>query len=92
MKRTEEIKGPCINTKDDAMKTLGIEKKYIGHSTGGVSVKVCFELHTISATHIQFFRFPFHHILRKILLKLSGKSLKCQVGEYLIICSISKSL
>ena len=44
MKRTEEIKGPCINTKDDPMKTLGIEKKYIGHSTGGVSVKVRFEV------------------------------------------------
>ena len=44
MKRTEEIKGPRINTKDDPMKTHGIEKKYIGHSTGGVSVKVRFEV------------------------------------------------
>ena len=38
--RNEDINGPCINTKDDAMKKLGIEKRFIGHSSAGVSIKV----------------------------------------------------
>ena len=38
--RNEDINGPCINTKDDAIKKLGIEKRFIGHSSAGVSIKV----------------------------------------------------
>ena len=34
--------GPEINTKEDAMKTLGIEKEFSGSEDSGVSIKALF--------------------------------------------------
>ena len=40
MKRKNLTTGPEINTQEEAMKTLGIEKEFPGSEDSGVSIKV----------------------------------------------------
>ena len=40
LKRKNLTTGPEINTKEEAMKTLGIEKEFPGSEDSGVSIKV----------------------------------------------------
>ena len=35
-----QVKGPLINTKEEAMKALGIDKRLIGELDYGVTIKV----------------------------------------------------
>ena len=41
LKNRIKVTGPIINTKEEAMKALGIDKRLIGELDYGVTIKVC---------------------------------------------------
>ena len=74
LKRKTLTTGPEINTKEEAMKTLGIEKEFPGSEDSGVSIKV--DLFITKKYDEYFLKIPLSKYTERDILEAFRKKLK----------------
>ena len=74
MKRKNLTTGPEINTQEEAMKTLGIEKEFPGSEDSGVSIKV--DLFITNKITYSLLKIPLSKYTERDILEAFRKKLK----------------